>query len=100
VPNRQSSQRWYPSKSQLDSPEKLAAAFKQMLDQHYSLVDRSAAANATAAPSNTSSSGFPPGSGPYDTTLLGLRVAPVDVQTLADGTKLTFVKKSGNFQFL
>jgi hypothetical protein len=32
--------------------------------------------------------------------LLGLRVAPVDTDALADGTTLTYVKKAGHFEFL
>jgi hypothetical protein len=89
--------RWFPSKEELSTPEKLERSFRQMLTQHYSLVDRTSAPQ--PPPSNTTSSGPPPGSGPADSMLLGLRVLPVDTQTLADGVKLTFVKKDGNFQF-
>jgi hypothetical protein len=90
--------RWYPSREQLGDPGKLEQAFRQLLTQHYELQDRvkrmseDRASGETGADTDTS--------GPSTTKLLGLRVAPVDVQTLADGAKLTFVKKAGNFQFL
>jgi hypothetical protein len=102
APAAPTSPRWYPSRQQLDSPAALASAFKVLLDQHYALADAhqallaktSAAAGAPATPP-----GPPPGSGPVDTQLLGLHVAPVDVQTLADGATLKFNKASGNFEF-
>lgn len=100
MPPRQSnSNRWYPSENQLKDPAALRAAFKQLLDQFYTLQDQlnNAAQSSVAAPKP---SGPPPGSGPSDTMLLGLRVAPVDVQTLADGVQLTYVKASGNFQLI
>jgi hypothetical protein len=79
-------------------PDDMVAVFKQVLDQHYKLADR---LNAMEAKSSVpAKSGPPAGSGPVDTMLLGLHVAPIDTTTLADGTKLTYVKKNGNFQFL
>jgi hypothetical protein len=92
-----SESRWYPSKSQLDSPEKLERAFRQLLTQHYAHVDK---VNAMQIPKEASSSGVPPGSGPSDSMLLGLRVAPTDPQALADGAKLTYSKKDGVFKFM
>jgi len=80
-------------------PSDMVAVFKQVLDQHYSLVDSVNAIREQLAGTKSKPNGPPPGSGPSDTMLLGLRVAPVDVSTLADGTKLTFSKKDGNFQF-
>ena len=96
---RKMGSRWYPTQQQLKDPAALERAFRQVLDRHYELLDRfgpmldKAGESAPAAPMP------PPGSGPHDTMLLGLRVLPVDVQTLADGTKLTFSKADGNFQF-
>lgn len=91
-------QRWYPSKHQLDTPEKLEASFRQVLKQHYSLVDQTNVRHASET-SRVSSSGFPPGSGPIDTMLLGLYVQPIDTQTLADGATLKWNKASGTFIF-
>ena len=89
--------RWYPSANQLDSPEKLERAFRQLLGQHYAHVDK---VNSLMMPKEgTSSSGPPPGSGPADSMLLGLRVQPADPQALADGATLKYNKKSGTFQF-
>lgn len=73
--------------------------FKQVLDQHYQLVDAFEAYKRDNPPKIAGETGVPPGSGPADTVLLGLHVAPVDTRTLADGTKLTYVKAAGNFQF-
>lgn len=92
-------QRWYPSKEQLKDPDAVERSFRQLLTQHYDLQDRFAALHAKVHGSASAPQGPPPGSGPTDSMILGLRVAPVDTQTLADGTKLTWVKKDGNFQF-
>lgn len=73
--------------------------FKQVLDQHYRLVDEFERYKRDNPPKPAGANGAPPGTGPADTMLLGLRVAPVDTRTLADGTKLTYVKAAGNFQF-
>jgi hypothetical protein len=100
--NLQSSKdsRWFPSKEQLKDPVKLERSFRQLLSQHYDLQDRFSALHAQVQDqSSKQSSGPPPGSGPTDSMILGLRVAPVDVQTLADGAALKFSKKDGNFKF-
>jgi hypothetical protein len=98
---KQSQSRWYPSEHQLKDPSALARAFKQLLDQHYVLQD---AHSALLARVNSMGGGergpFPAGSGPTDSMLLGLHVLPVDTSSLAGGAVLTYVKKSGNFQFL
>ena len=77
------------------------AMMKQVLDLHYGLEDRMRAlerrAKEPASPTNKQGAP-PPGCGPADTQILGLRVAPVDISTLADGTKLTWVKASGQFE--
>lgn len=87
------------------------AAMKQILDQHYALQDQVArmpgsekVGSGKLAPTSTSPAAGsaatpPPGSGPIDTQILGLRVAPIDPSTLSDGTVLTYVRKDGNFQF-
>lgn len=92
-------QRWFPSREQLKDPAATERAFRQLLTQHYSLVDRFNDLHAKVHEEKPQQSGPPPGSGPVDTMLLGLRVAPIDSQVLTDGAKLTFVKKDGNFQF-
>jgi hypothetical protein len=89
--------RWYPTTEQLKDPVALERTLRQMLSQHYSLVDKVGAMN--DKPEETKPSGPPPGSGPSDSMICGLRVAPVDTQTLADGARLTFVKSQGHFQF-
>lgn len=100
MPKVQSSGRWYPTSDKLSKPDDIRAMLKQVLDQHYTLADQFAAyrkSNPPQAPAQGKK--FPPGSGPADTVLLGLRVAPVDTASLVDGTKLTYVKAAGNFQF-
>jgi hypothetical protein len=97
---------WYPQADQLKDPATTARALKQVLDQFYALQDQHDALRkahnelqSKVGSGTTGTSVHPPGSGPSDSMVLGLRILPVDVQTLADGTKLTFVKKDGNFQF-
>jgi len=95
MPRSETQQRWYPTKQQIATdPEKV---IRQVLAQHYALQD---AHNALLAKVNgpsaqeASSSG-----GPTDTRICGLLVAPIDVKSLADGTKLTYVKAQGQFVF-
>jgi hypothetical protein len=91
--------RWYPNASELDSTEDLKASFKQLLDQHYALVDKVNAQQAKSAAPAKPASGPLPGHGPADTMICGLPVAPVDTQSLANGTTLKFNKKTANFSF-
>ena len=94
------SSRWYPSADQLKDPIATERSFRQLLDQHYHLQDQVNALTAKqSAPSAPATSGAPPGSGPADTMLLGLPVAPADPQSLANGATLKFNKKTGSFQF-
>jgi hypothetical protein len=98
-------QRWYPSKQQLGTPEATERSFRQLLEQHYNLQDQVAAMREemakpkTTAPTTGSATAPPPGCGPADTQLLGLRVVPVDTQSLANGATLKFNKAGNNFQF-
>lgn len=97
-------ERWYPSKEQLKDPESLERTLRQVLHQHYTLQDQFAALQrdqikAPAASSTTSAGGPPPGSGPTDTMLCGLHVAPVDTTKLANGATLKYSKVNGNFEF-
>lgn len=86
--------RWYPTLDQVKDPESLHRTLKQVLDQHYSQVDRMNTMHTKdVAP------GAPDTSGPATTKFLGLNVTPVDTQTLADGATLKFDKKSGTFKF-
>lgn len=89
--------RWFPTIAQLQDPTKTEVAFRQVLTQLYALQDRLAAIEGKGV---SAPKGPPPGSGPADSMLLGLFVAPVDTRSLADGTKLTYVKAAGNLQFL
>lgn len=94
--------RWYPSPKQLENPQSTEQAFRQLLDQHYDLQDSVAAMREQMAKPTAnlgaSGSASPPGSGPSDTMLLGLRVTPIDVQTLANGATLKWNKLKGQFE--
>lgn len=96
---------WYPTLEQLKDPAATHRAFKQTLDQFYVLQDSHAKLQAShdalaAKVPDTSKGGPPPGSGPTDTQLLGLRVVPVDSQSLANGATLKYNKANGNFEFV
>ena len=100
-----STSNWYPVRTELDTPDKMMATLKQVLDQHYALQQRVNAmakdggkATSPTLGAEAGQAGPPPGSGPTDTQILGLRVLPVNPSTLADGAKLTWVAKDGNFQ--
>ena len=94
----QGQSRWYPTKQQVsEDPEK---CFRQLLKQHYALLDQFNDYKTKNPPQAApKASGPPPGCGPADTMLLGLRVAPVDTSTLADGATLKYKKVNGNFYF-
>ena len=99
MPRSEIRQRWYPTTQQLKDPSALERSFRQLLDQHYALQDEH---NALLARVNThveKPTGPPPGSGPTDTMLLGLRVEPVDSRTLANGATLKWVAADGRFKF-
>jgi hypothetical protein len=78
---------------------------KQVLDQLYALQDQHSAlqqdhAALTAKVSaQGKQSGPPPGSGPTDSMVCGLRVAPIDSNSLANGASLKYNKATGNFSF-
>lgn len=94
--------RWYPSPAQLADPSALERSLRQVLSQHYALVDRVDAmtkAAGTKPAAAATASPFPPGSGPTDTYLLGLPVTPIDVETLADGVTLKYSAKQRSFIF-
>lgn len=100
---------WYPTESQVKDAPATIRAMKQILDQLYALQDShdalrkqvaGAAGSATTPTTKSAASPTPPpGSGPADSMLLGLNVAPVDSTTLADGATLKYNKSSGNFEF-
>jgi hypothetical protein len=92
-------QRWYPSPQQLKEPGGLERAFRQVLAQHYDLQDQHAALLAKVNAPASKPTGPPPGSGPTDTMLCGLRVAPVDSRALANGATLKWVAADGRFKF-
>lgn len=98
-----SNSKWYPSADQLKDPAATQRTMKQVLDQLYAMQDQHAALAAShaalAAKTDAKQSGPPPGSGPTDTQLCGLRVAPVDANSLANGATLKYNKASGNFSF-
>ena len=94
---------WYPTIDQVKDPSATQRAFKQVLDQFYALQDQHDALkrehDTLKAKVSDAKDGPPPGSGPTDTQLLGLRVAPIDTQTLANGATLKYNKATGNFSF-
>ena len=94
----QSKARWYPSRDQLKDPAATERAFRQLLNQHYDLVDQVDAMR-QAPPQGTSGATSTSGNGPSDTKLLGLYVQPVDVTQLANGATLKFDKKNESFKF-
>lgn len=102
--------KWYPTKQQLGDTDSLERSIRVILDNHYALQDEvaglkatqaaRAAGGATTPTSGDSGPKYPPGSGPKDTMLCGLNVAPVDPGSLADGAKLQYDKKAGVFKFV
>ena len=99
-PKFSSQTRWFPNSTQLNSPENLQNAFRQLLEQHYALQDHvTNLTNQISKPAGEAPSGPPPGCGPTDTQLLGLRVAPVDTKNLANGATLKYNASQGNFSF-
>ena len=96
---------WYPTEDQMKSPRATTQALRIVLDQFYALQDQHDKLKQaheelkSRVPATSASGGPPPGSGPTDTMVCGLPVAPIDTQTLANGATLKFVKASGNFQF-
>ena len=97
------SNRWYPTKGQLDearNPGSLERSIRQILKQHYDLVDRFEAYRAANPPRQaTKESPFPAGSGPTDSYLLGVPVQPIDTATLTNGATLKWNKSTGTFIF-
>ncbi len=91
---------WYPSTHQLDTPEKLERAFRQVLTQHYEQRDTVSALHAKVnAPATAGTKASQVPNNAAVTNLLGLPIVPSDTTQLADGTVLTFVKAARNFQF-
>jgi hypothetical protein len=89
--------RYYPNVSDLKTPEDAHRVLKQVLDQHYALVDRVNAAlpaNAPASPAAPAAST----SGPATTKFLGVNVAPIDTSQLANGATLKWDKVNGTFK--
>ena len=94
-------QRYYPP----NTPENrhIRFAFDQLYalhDEHEKTKSALATAQAQVKQLSTKLAGpYPPGAGPTDSVLLGVPVQPIDTNTLADATKLTFDKKNGVFVF-
>jgi hypothetical protein len=77
----------------------MLTTLRQVLNQHYALTDQVNALSKQASDPPAAPSGPPPGCGPADSQICGLRVVPVDTQKLANGATLKFNKNSGNFEF-
>lgn len=91
--------RWYPTPEDT-TPDRIRETLRIMLDQHYQLSDQVAKAKPAEEPRVKLAHGPLPQHGPADSMLCGLPIYPVDTQSLANGTHLTYVKKSGLFQFM
>ena len=89
------STRWYPNVSDLQTPEGAHRVLKQVLDQHYSFVDRVNAQAKAPAPAAASAADT---SGPATTKFMGLNVAPIDTSSLANGATLKWDKVNGTFK--
>ena len=96
---------WYPTEDQVKSPRATTQALRIVLDQFYALQDQHDALKQaheelkSRVPAGASG-GPPPGSGPTDSMLLGLRVAPIDTQTKATGSALSFDAPSGQLKLV
>ena len=93
--------RWYPQADQLKDPATTQRTMKQVLDQLYTLQDQHAELQKSHAElqSKVTASGTTEVNGPANTKLLGLNVAPVDTNSLANGATLKYNKATGNFSF-
>ena len=92
--------RFFPTLSQVSTPEALERTFRQVLTQLYTLTDRHDTLRSEVhypAPKPTPQ--FPAGCGPVDTVICGLPVLPVDVQKLANGATLKWNASAGLFYF-
>lgn len=101
--NTARTERWFPSREQLRDPESLERTLRQVLTQHYALVDRiagMASASTGTGTGKAEGAGAPASeSGPSTTKLLGLHVEPIDTETLANGATLKYNKTRGTFSF-
>lgn len=95
--SERTSDRWYPNAQRLATPEKTNSVLKEVLDRHYALVDKVNAMGVSPQPAEQSRIVQP--GGPTNTRILGLPVGPTDVQSLANGATLKYVKASGLFLF-
>jgi hypothetical protein len=92
------SNRWFPTKVQVSDPESVERTMRQTLTQLYSLQDQHNALKAQVSKPAAVPTGSPPGSGPTDTQICGLPVAPVDTSQIGDGSSITWSSTNGNFQ--
>jgi phage I-like protein len=89
--------KWYPSSSQLTTPDEHERAMRETLRQLYDLQDRfdelhkKVNAPAVAAPQQNTAA---------VTRILGLPIKPSDTSQLVDGTVLTWVAAERVFKFL
>jgi len=91
--------RWFPSEKQLKDPKELEKSLRQVLTQHYALQDRFDQMQKERDKPKVDDGTPPPGSGPTDSMICGIRVHPVDTQALANGATLVYDKPSGIFKF-
>lgn len=94
---------YYPTESELSDPRSIRSVLQQVLQQHYALRDSHAQLQQDLAAAKQQISALtstPAPMGAINSKMLGLPIQPVDTNTLADGTKLTYVKATGNFQFI
>lgn len=93
---------WYPTTNQIGKPADLERTLRRVLQLHYDLSERVAGMakeQQAALVAGTKASQVPPVNTAAVTNMLGLPIVPSDTTQLADGTKLTYVAASRNFQF-
>lgn len=87
--------RWYPSSSQLTTPDEHERAMRETLRQLYDLQDKfnelHKKVNTPAPAQQTNTAAV--------TRILGLPIKPSDTSQLADGTVLTYVAATRSFEF-
>ena len=98
---------WYPQANEISSHASLQNTLRVVLDQFYALQDQhdmlmqshAALEGQVREQSASAREGPPPGSGPTDTQICGLRVTPIDTNSLANGASLKYNKSLGQFEF-
>jgi len=81
---------WYPSAAQLESPGAIERSMRRVLQEVYAMKRANTVPRPNAKPEEQPS---------FLSAINGLPVEPFDPNTLADGTKLTWVAAHRRFEF-